>query len=385
MNTPDKPLGLYVHIPFCLSKCDYCDFCSFAGTTKKVRAQYLDALSRNAEEMGGETAEYYCDTVFVGGGTPPVIGESAFRRLIEELYRDFYVTDDAEFTVEMNPATVEKHFARSLLKCGVNRISMGLQSADDGELKGLGRIHTLRDFEKSYEILRNAGFDNINVDLMYGIPDQTPESFFNTLKTVVALRPEHISAYGLQLEEGTPFWRRRDQLRLPDEDAEYAMYRYACEYLAENGYGHYEISNFARPGRECRHNKKYWNGERYLGLGCSAHSSFGGFHYSYTDDLGAYISHLNGGGASDDLCVEREQQTPDSLETEYVMLRFRLAEGIDKRVYRALFGADFDEKYRSRLAPFLAGGFVTDTPDSCALTTDGMYVSNTILSSVLDL
>ena len=385
MSNPEKPLGLYVHIPFCLSKCAYCDFCSFPGSSKKLRARYLDALLKNAEEMGRRASEYYCDTVFIGGGTPPLIGDAAFRRLTDGLYRSFYVTDNAEITVEMNPATVEKRFARSLLECGVNRVSIGLQSADDRELKLLGRVHTVRDFEKSFELLRNAGFDNINVDVMYGIPDQTPESFYNTLKYVVSLGPEHISAYGLQLEEGTPFWQLRDQLRFPDEDAEYAMYCYACEYLTENGYNHYEISNFARPDRECRHNKKYWNGDRYIGLGCSAHSSFEGMHYGYTDDPEAYIGCMERGEPSDSLCSEREQQTVDSLETEYVMLRFRLAEGIDKRIYRALFGADFDVTYRKRLEPFIAGGFVTDTPECCALTADGMYVSNTILSSVLDL
>ena len=334
--------------------------------------------------MGKKAEGYVVDSVFFGGGTPTSIGESELKRLIAELYDCFYVLDDAEFTVEANPATVNKRFANTLKECGVNRVSLGLQSAHANELKKLGRIHSLEDFEESYHLLRDAGIENINVDVMFGIPDQTAESFLNTLKYVVSLRPEHISAYGLQIEPGTPFFEHRDTLVLPGEDEEYSMYVYASEFLSENGYGHYEISNFALPGFECKHNKKYWNVDSYLGLGCAAHSLFGGERFGRCEDIQQYVSAIKH-GALDSTVVSREVMTLEAMESEYVMLRMRLGEGVDKKAYKALFGFDFDSKYGSKLKNFVDGGFVISDDLSCRFTTDGMYVSNSVLSSILDL
>ncbi|MBQ2118926.1 MAG: radical SAM family heme chaperone HemW [Clostridia bacterium] len=380
----NKTLGVYLHIPFCLSKCPYCDFCSIPGADKRTKNRYLSALLKNMTQLSPQAEGYLVDSVFIGGGTPTTLPPQDLKKLIDTLYRAYFVTEDAEFTVEVNPATVSRKYAELLVAWGVNRVSIGLQSADDGELKALGRIHTVRDFEESYRILRDAGMENINLDLMYGIPTQTTESFLNTLKYAVSLDPEHISAYGLQLEPGTPFFDRRDTLALPGEDAEYSMYCYAEEYLRENGYEHYEISNYAKPGKRCRHNMKYWNSEPYLGFGAAAHSDFGGCRYGYVSDLRAYSDAIESGGSDGRIYAEREIHTPASTETEYVMLRFRLREGVDKKVYEALFGRSFDSKYAQRLEPFEAGGFIKNDADSCRLTTDGMYVSNTILSSILD-
>ena len=378
------PIGIYLHIPFCLSKCEYCDFCSVAGSSKRLRSRYLSALEAHMQLLSKKLDNCFVDTVFIGGGTPPVIGEGAFRSLSDSLYKYFYVADNAEFTVEVNPATVTKKLARTFVDCGVNRVSIGLQSANENELRQLGRIHTVKEFEDSYNLLRNAGIENINIDLMYGIPNQTPESFLNTLKYAVSMRPEHISAYGLQIEPGTPFYNKKDSLLLPSEDDEYSMYVYASEYLAINGYSHYEISNFARPDFQCKHNKKYWNNDPYVGIGCAAHSFIGGERYGYCDGIEEYIDCIKHKDL-DAAIVDKEVIDSDVMESEYVMLRLRLADGIDKKVYKALFGIDFDTKYRERLNGYIEGGFVTDTPERCCLTIDGMYVSNTILSSILDL
>lgn len=384
MQINPKTLGIYCHIPFCLSKCAYCDFCSMAGASKKIKNAYLDALAREMEIVGKQADGYVVDSVFFGGGTPTVIGDSAFKKLVSVLYDNFYVPENAEFTVEANPATVNRKFANTLVECGVNRVSLGLQSAHANELKKLGRIHSVKDFEESYKILRNAGINNINVDVMFGIPDQTTESFLNTLKYVVSLRPEHISAYGLQIEPGTPFFARKDELDLPGEDEEYSMYVYASEYLRQSGYGHYEISNFALRGYECKHNKKYWNEDQYIGLGCAAHSFFGGERYGKCEDIVNYIGAIRN-GSPESAVTSREVLTSDDMETEYVMLRMRLSEGVDKNTYKALFGFDFDSKYGNKLKSFVDAGFVINDEKACRFTTDGMYVSNSVLSAILDL
>lgn len=384
MQNDPKPLGLYCHIPFCKSKCAYCDFCSVAGSSKRARAAYVDALCREMKEMGKKAEGYAVDSVFIGGGTPTLLGESLFKKLISHMYDEFYVAESAEFTVEANPATVTKKLAETLVQCGVNRVSLGLQSVHQNELRILGRIHTLKDFEKSFDILRKAGIDNINVDVMFGIPEQTAESFLNTLKHVVSLRPEHISAYGLQIEPGTPFFARKDELPLPSEDEEYSMYIYSCEFLEQHGYGHYEISNFALPGRECRHNKKYWNGDPYLGIGCAAHSFFGGERFGRCEDIARYVSEVKH-KALGSTVESREVITLSSFESEYVMLRMRLSEGVIKKDYKALFGFDFDEIYGEKLKSYEKAGFVINGAESCRFTADGMYVSNTVLSSILDI
>lgn len=379
-----KTLGLYVHIPFCLSKCAYCDFCSVSRAKGKLKRKYIKALKRDIRLQGALAEDYTVDTVFFGGGTPTTLKPSQMKSVISEIYKRFNVSPNAEFTVEANPATVNIAYAKMLHSLGVNRVSMGLQSANADELYALGRIHDLDDFKKSFEILRRAGIDNINVDIMFGIPKQTPESFLNTLKIVCSMRPEHISAYGLQIEEGTPFFEMRDTLPLPSEDEEYSMYVYACEFLHEQGYHHYEISNFALRGKQCKHNLKYWNAEKYIGVGCAAHSFFGGERIGRTEDINGYVEAILGKEPRNAVDTS-ERISLDVLEGEYVMLRMRLSEGVDKREYTSLFGFDFDTKYGEKMKKYVDAGFVTDTIERCAFTTDGMYISNTVLSSVLDL
>lgn len=378
-----EKLGIYIHIPFCKSKCGYCDFCSHPPI-KGESERYLNALMLNMQDFAGAAEGYTVDTVFIGGGTPTLLTPKQMKALVACLRASFKVEKDAEFTVEANPGTVDKSYLRALASMGVNRISFGLQSADDRELAALGRIHTREEFLQSYKAARAAGFRNINVDLMYGIPHQSAESFANTLSFVRQLAPEHISVYGLKIEEGTPFYEKRDSLPLPDEETEYKMYRAAHTTLGTDGYKHYEISNYARPGFESRHNKRYWLDEKYLGFGVSAHSYFENQRYAYTEDMEAYMQEMEHPNNMADILSECTDIDVFTQETEYVMLRMRLFDGVNLDEYRRTFGRDFAAKYGDKLHRYIDGGFVTLDARRCAFTVKGMYVSNYILSEMLD-
>ena len=383
-------LGLYVHVPFCRHKCAYCDFYS----TDKIRCEggkseemktYCDALINQMRLCSDSITEYDIDSVFIGGGTPTALPEKQLLRLVREIKESFYETDDMEFTVEMNPATADEKLLRKLYRAGVNRLSIGLQSADDRELHALSRIHTREQFEESFEMARDAGFENINVDLMYGIPEQTPGSLEDTLAYVTALDPEHISLYNLILEEGTPLYEARDSLKLPDEETEFRMYCDAIAALRAQGYGQYEISNFAKPGFECRHNLRYWNCEEYIGFGPAAHSYFAGKRFSVKPMIGLYTKtmlkkpkELPEELLGENVTVDRREQI-----IEYIMLQFRLTRGLDTRAFAARFHADFDEVFGKKCALYVQHGFMTHENGRYAFTPTGMYVSNTILSQLL--
>ena len=397
-----KKLGLYVHIPFCHAKCAYCDFYSQSGATDALMQRYVDAVLLQMEDYSAAARSYVVDSVFIGGGTPTALPVDTMCELLAGIKRNFNLSRGAEFTIEANPATVTLASLKKYRKMGVNRISIGLQSAQADELAALSRIHTLEDFEASYKAARQAGFDNISVDIMYGIPLQTADSFARTLDYVASLSPEHISVYGLKIEEGTPFARMRDTLILPDEDTEADMYLDCIYNLAARGYRQYEISNFARVGRECRHNLKYWNCEEYLGLGCAAHSYFGNMRFSMKRDMMLYIDSMEAdmskGGmlTGDGVLMEEEHlkkaQPVDELYTlspnervgEYIMLKLRLTEGISSMEFSARFGLNFDALYGRRLQIYIDNGFMRYDGDRYAFTPKGMYVSNYILSTILD-
>ncbi|HBJ18294.1 MAG TPA: coproporphyrinogen III oxidase, partial [Clostridiales bacterium] len=283
---PDT-LGLYVHIPFCKKKCNYCDFCSFAGLDAAARAGYLRALAEEISSYGGEEHPPV-DTVFLGGGTPSLLTPVEITDLFAALRKTFRILPDAEITAEANPGTLDREKVDAFRRAGVNRLSIGLQSVHESELRTLGRIHSYGEFLDAYRLAKAGGIENIGVDLMYAFPGQTPASFHETLDAVTALAPSHISAYGLIVEDGTPFGERRETLILPDEDEELAMYDDACRTLAAAGYRHYEVSNYALPGRECRHNLRYWHEEEYIGFGVAAHSYYRGVRFANSRDLSAY-------------------------------------------------------------------------------------------------
>ena len=371
-----RTLGLYLHIPFCLKKCNYCDFCSFPDSKGDKMTAYADELIRRITLWAPDCEEYEVDTVYFGGGTPTLLPLADWKRLMAALRSSFRITSDCEITCECNPATADRPYLSALRGFGINRLSIGLQSANEGELKLLGRAHSLEDFCICFADARAAGFENISVDLMYGIPEQTLESFERTLDAVTALSPEHISAYGLKIEEGTPFFRKKESLPLPDEDTEYEMYCLCTRHLEKQGYQKYEISNFARAGKESRHNLRYWRRLDYLGLGVAAHSCFRGERFGNSRDLAAFL-----GG--EDITAERTALTDGDRLYEYLILSLRLAEGIDGEEFSKLFGISFESFY-PRCEELIRQGFLKREGGRLSFTDRGFFLSNAILSDLPD-
>ena len=389
-------MGLYVHIPFCAEKCGYCDFYS-VKSGEKIHELYVDALVKQMKECSLPVKENMIDTVFIGGGTPTCIDIDLLLKVIKNIKSFFGLSKTVEFTVEANPKTVDLKELKKLYKAGVNRLSIGLQSADDKELRMLSRIHNYADFEECYENARTAGFKNISVDVMYGIPGQNSKSFYETLKKVTRLKPEHLSAYGLKIEPNTLFYKNYEKIQkyLPPEDDERNMYFICREFLERGGYNQYEISNFAKSGYECRHNLKYWNCEEYIGLGTGAHSYFSNCRFSFKKDIKEYIKNFNYDEnklqkfdvfdhEKYSLFDEYAEIKPGERIGEYIMLGLRLKSGIDKNKFAKLFRADFDVLYYNKIAPFIESGHIVQTNEGYAFSPDGMFVSNYILSRIID-
>lgn len=369
-----KNVGIYIHIPFCRSKCYYCDFCSRTRADEETKELYVKRLCEEIERVADEIGKgcLTADTVYFGGGTPTLLTPSQLQRVLETVNNFFPISAGAEISVETNPKTVDEKTLRDVRHVGINRLSIGMQSVHDNELRALGRIHSSEDFLKTFSDARRAGFDNISADLMYGIPEQTMESFGESLKSLCSLSPEHISSYSLTLEEGTPFYKKRDSLILPDEDTVGEMYLLMGDILRSNGYEKYEISNFAHKSRESRHNLKYWRREEYLGFGPAAHSFYGGVRFSHSRDVEGY---LNG----ENIIDSSERVIGEEAWDEYVMLGMRLSQGIDIKKFNALFGIDFYERYGSVFERF-SPEYVYIDDSHCRFTDKGMLVSNYILS-----
>jgi len=386
MVSDNKRLGIYIHIPFCLSKCAYCDFNSVPVPDRESITRYINALIAHMERYRVGAKSYEPDTVFIGGGTPTSIPVEELVRLLKAVKRNFHLTKYPEITMEANPATVTYGDLRKLNRLGVNRLSFGLQSAHDNELAALSRKHTRKDFIQSYKMARSAGFANINLDLMFGIPYQTMQSLLHTLRFAVRLNPEHISLYDLKIEPGTKFYREYDTIAplLPEEDLNADMYLQAVEYLRQMGYFQYEISNFARPGKMCAHNLKYWNCEEYLGFGVSAHSYFNGNRFSFIPDREKYCRAIEVPASRIRLTQDSETVEERARLGEYIMLRFRLNEGLDTREFTRRFGTSFEALYGQKLQRFLKGGYMVYRNGRYALTPKGMFVSNYILSEILE-
>ncbi len=371
-----KPIGLYVHTPLCVRKCNYCDFCSYTAASAEWRDDYIGKLCTEIEGYKG--SDITLDTIFFGGGTPSLLTASEFSKIFDSVKKTFIIDSDVEFTLEANPKTLRRENLKEYISCGVNRLSIGLQSIHENETKILGRIHNFLDFLESYSLARDRGIKNINVDLMYGIPEQTIDSFSKTLDMVLSLDPEHISLYGLILEDGTPFWKMKDELRIPTEDTECDMYYLASKKLAENGYSHYEISNYAKSGKESRHNLKYWRCEEYIGVGVSAYSYFNGERFGNSSDVFEYLSENR------EKYNYREKIYRNDKMYEYVMLGLRLKEGISLSSYKSVFGVDFiDSKRKIKIDELISGGYMTSVGDRLSLTERGFYISNAILCELL--
>ena len=385
-----------MHIPFCEKKCGYCDFYSVRAS-EKIQDAYVDAIIKQMQEYSLPAKDYLIDSVFIGGGTPTCIGAGRLLKIIKSIKNYFEMSKNLEFTVETNPGTVDLKDLKKLYKAGVNRLSIGLQSASGRELQLLSRIHDYKDFGECYENARLAGFTNISLDLMYGIPSQTLESFHDTLRKAVMLKPEHISAYGLKIEPGTLFHRNYEKIQkyLPSEDTEREMYFVCCEMLKRNGYEQYEISNFANKGYECRHNLKYWTCSEYIGLGTGAHSYFADCRFSFKKNIKEYLKNFNYTETKlkkvdmfdyekYNLFDEHTEIKPNERIGEYIMLGLRLKAGIDKNKFAQLFYIDFDNMYFQKILPFLESGHIIRTSSGYAFSPEGMFVSNYILSRILD-
>lgn len=371
-----KPIGLYVHIPFCIRKCNYCDFCSYSDIEPRIKEGYISRLTEEILSYKREE-KLAVDTIFFGGGTPSLLAPDEFFKICDAIEETFDIVEDAEFTIEANPKTVSPEKLSAYVSRGVNRISLGVQSIHDNELKILGRIHNCEDFFEAYNLVLNSGIKNISVDVMYGIPEQTKDSFEKTLRKIVSMNPRHISVYGLILEEGTHFYKRREELNFPSEDDECDMYYLAASLLSEAGYSHYEISNYAKPGFESRHNMKYWKMSDFIGVGVTAYSFFEGKRYGNLCDISEYIS--------SDLKQYTKEESLNSadLAFEYAMLGLRTAGGISLEEYKTLFNTDFLSKNREKIDTYVRGGYMTLIGDCISLTEKGFYVSNTILADLL--
>ncbi len=370
-----KPVGLYVHIPFCVKKCNYCDFCSFPEGMVDWRESYISALCSEIELYKGRNIAL--DSIFFGGGTPSLLSVNEFSRVVETIKECFSLTPDFEFTVEANPKTLDIYKMRSFVSFGVNRLSIGLQSIHENEMKKLGRIHNFIDFKECYDMARRCEIENINVDLMYGIPEQTMDSFSKTLDEIIALKPEHLSLYGLILEEGTRFFEKKDSLALPTDDTECDMYYLACRRLSDAGYSHYEISNYALDGHKCRHNLKYWRDEEYIGVGLSAYSYFDGRRFGNSRDI---MEYLRGNCAKYD---SGEIISCSDEAYEYVMLGLRLSEGLSLSEYKKRFCIDFLDGREDLVDSLVKADYMKISDGRISLTERGFYVSNTILTELI--
>ena len=341
-NMKKKPIELYIHIPFCVKKCDYCDFLSFRALSS-VHEAYVQQLIREIRAQSCYCTDCQVVSVFIGGGTPSLLEPSCISRIMETVFSCFQVEPEAEITIEANPGTLLGKKLPVYRQCGINRVSIGLQSADNTELKNLGRIHSFEEFLKSFQSARMAGFTNINIDLMSGIPGQTLESWKNTLKKVTMLKPEHISAYSLIIEEGTPFYESEEiHKKIPNEEADREMYQFTKEILAENGYDRYEISNYALKGKECIHNLGYWSGVPYIGFGLGASSYFEGIRFSNERNLEhykkePYVPFM----MREDYTVLSQK---DKIE-EFMFLGLRKRAGISKKEFRECFHKNIMDVY----------------------------------------
>lgn len=360
-----KPIGLYVHIPFCQKKCSYCDFYSFSADEKTKEAYVNELLNRFDEYK----KIYNCkaDTLYIGGGTPSLLSPKQIERLVTKA-RDLFLTDDAEITVEANPHSSLPEFLKAAAASGVNRMSFGLQSANENELAFLGRNAAPKELENAVNSAFSAGIENISADVMLGLQGQTKETLSDTVDFALSLGVKHISAYMLKLEENTPLYKMRDTLSLPDDEQTAELYLYLCDSLTSKNTLQYEISNFAQKGYESRHNLKYWRCEEYLGIGASAHSFINGKRFYFPRDINAF---LNGCSPVDD--------GNGGSEEEYIMLKLRLTEGIDYNEFEKRFSHPFDENKKEKARFLKEKGLVNLNESGFSLTREGFLLSNSVI------
>ena len=367
-----KPLALYIHVPFCQSKCRYCDFASWSGRSRDW-APYFDALVDEWAGWAPRLAGSRIETIFFGGGTPSLVPAELPAALLARIRKDANVATDAEISLEANPGTLTDEKLRAYRAMGVNRLSMGVQAMDDRLLRALGRIHTAADVRREVDAVRRAGFDNLSLDLMYALPGQTMDDWLRTLREAAALGPDHISAYSLIVEEGTPLAEdvSAGRVSVPGDDEAVEYQRAAIDHLASQGFARYEISNFARPGRACRHNLVYWRRGDYLGLGCAAHSLMDGWRFENPRHIDRYLA--------GERQSARTEMSERDVRLETIMLATRLTEGIDLAAWQRRFGEDFLARHRASVTRLKDLGLITVEDGRLALTRHGMELQNSVV------
>lgn len=385
-----KKLGLYIHIPFCVKKCRYCDFLSFGGNNCDLHLPYVEALKT---EIGSASYDdFTVDSIYIGGGTPSLMPPDAIGGIIDKIYSIFSIDTNAEITIEANPNTLTRGKLSEYINYGINRISIGVQSLDDSLLNTLGRIHKADDFYESYEFARSAGFKNINVDLMFAIPGQTLEQWMSTVNKIIEMRPEHISFYSLQLEEGTLFYRMFEEGTLDyiDDETDREMYHMAIAGLKNNGYIHYEISNASKPGCNCRHNLKYWSMDEYLGFGLGAHSYINNIRTSNEVNIDSYIETAEKYAIKtahgmkklqSPFIIWKHQNTRKDEISEYIFTGMRRIEGISLSDFEKRFGISLLDIYEKEVRSHIMNGLLEmdEYKKRLKFTGKGIDLSNTVL------
>ena len=381
-----KQIGLYIHIPFCKQKCSYCDFCSYAEKQDLI-SKYIKCLLQEIKEVGsnnrtdfenGKDDLFLVKTIYIGGGTPSVIESKYIVQILEDVKANFELDENAEITIEVNPGTVTLEKLEDYNKAGINRLSIGLQSTHEHLLKEIGRIHTYLDFLDTFRFAREAGFKNINVDLMIGLPTQTLTEVQDSIEEIVSMEPEHISVYSLILEEGTPLFKKVEEgLELPDEELERKMYWTVKQILETNGYNHYEISNFAKQGYESKHNLDCWNQKEYIGFGVAAHSYTNGIRYSNIENLEQYIKNYEEDKTEENL-VFHEKQDMEAMQKEYMLLGLRKIDGVSIQEFKIKFVANPVFLYHDKLEKLVNEELVEIDGDQIKLTKKGLDLANIV-------
>lgn len=381
-----KQIGLYIHIPFCKQKCSYCDFCSYAEKQDLI-SKYIKCLLQEIKEVGinnradfenGKDDLFSIKTIYIGGGTPSLIESKYIVQIMEEIKSNFELDENAEITIEVNPGTVTLEKLEDYNKAGINRLSIGLQSTHEHLLKEIGRIHTYLDFLDTYRFAREAGFENINVDLMIGLPNQTLAEVQDSIEEIVSMEPEHISVYSLILEESTPLFKKVEEgLELPDEELERKMYWTVKQTLEANGYNHYEISNFAKQNYESKHNLDCWSQKEYIGFGVAAHSYTNGIRYSNIENLEQYIKNYEEDKTEENL-IFHEKQDMEAMQKEYMLLGLRKIDGVSIQDFKIKFVANPVFLYHDKLEKLVNEDLIEIDGDQIKLTNKGLDLANIV-------
>lgn len=374
-------LGIYVHIPFCESKCDYCNFVSFKSD-EKTKEQYVFALIKEMLLIKDSYKDYIVDTIFIGGGTPTCLRDKAIKNIVDYIINNFNIDDNVEITIEANPNSLTLNKLREFKLCGVNRLSIGLQAYDDRLLKLIGRIHTANDFDLALKNAKEVGFENINVDLLLGLPTQTLLDVKKSLKHLVKNNVKHISCYGLIVEDNTKLCKKiiNKEYSLPTEEQSLKMYDYALKYLSKKGINRYEVSNFAKQGYECKHNLKYWNMHEYVGFGVASHSFCAGYRWENTPSLPIYFECIKKGKLPR---INAEEETLESLKEEFIMTELRKQEGIDLKKYENYFGEDLLIAKQNKIAMLLKHKLINYNKNYLYATNKGFEVINQIILELI--